>query len=332
MRYRIASLFVALLFAAPLVADANKDRMSEFNALRAKYQNEAFDKKPNPKDYLPQLLKLIEADPKDELSLNMLVWGVQRMPTAEPRLYELLAEYHAKDPKIAGLVDLLLKNDAKGSEKLLQKVLADNPKKDVQGRACLGLALRAGARMENGDQKAADEAEKYYERMAKDFADVKYDRTTLGEIAQGPLFEIRHLSVGKTAPNIESENLDGKKVQLKDYRGKVVVLDIWATWCGPCKAMIPHEKEMVKKLQDKPFTLISISVDDKKEAAKEFVEKEKMAWVHWWDGQNTALKDWNIQYIPAIYVLDTKGVIRYKGVRGEELEKAVEELLKEAKK
>jgi thiol-disulfide isomerase/thioredoxin len=111
------------------------------------------------------------------------------------------------------------------------------------------------------------------------------------------------------------------------------VLDIWATWCGPCKAMIPHEREMVERLKDKPFTLVSISADEKLKTLTDFLAKEKMPWTHWWTGiEGGIVEDWDVQFFPTIYVLDAKGIIRHKNVRGEELEKAVNELIKEAEK
>ena len=94
--------------------------------------------------------------------------------------------------------------------------------------------------------------------------------------------------------------------------------------------MIPHEREMVERLKDKPFALVSISADDKKETLKEFLSKEKMPWTHWWNGsQGGVIDDWNVQYFPTIYVIDAKGVIRHKDLRDEKLEEAVNELLKD---
>src|SRR5438105_4677276 len=58
----------------------------------------------------------------------------------------------------------------------------------------------------------------------------------------------------------------------------------WATWCPPCRAMIPHERKRVERLKDKPFTLVSISIDAQKDALTNFLKKEKMPWTHVWDG------------------------------------------------
>src|SRR5207244_146319 len=89
--------------------------------------------------------------------------------------------------------------------------------------------------------------------------------------AEGLEYEVRFLAVGKNAPEAEAEDLAGKPVKLSAYKGKVVVIDFWATWCPPCKAMIPHERELVQKNADKPFVFISISADEKKDTLKGFL-------------------------------------------------------------
>jgi thiol-disulfide isomerase/thioredoxin len=355
MRHWTGSLLAALLVAMPLIAadkdadDKGNDRTAQFKELQKdfqksvegvikEFQTAAPEKRQEiisklSKEYSPRVIKFVKADPKDKLSLDALVWGMMQVPEVDPKVYELLGDNWAKDAKIKSICQVLTSQSREGTTKLLEKVLDENEDKDAKGLACFALAKAAADKVDKGDKKAVPEAEKLFERVSKDFGDVKIGRDdTLGDQAKGALFEIRNLQVGKKAPNVESENLDGKKVQLKDYKGKVVVLDIWATWCPPCKAMIPHEREMVKKLKDKPFALISISADAKKEDLKKFLDSTEMPWTHWWNGQTGGiLKDWNVKFFPTIYVLDSEGVIRYKHIRGKQLEDAVEKLLAEAK-
>jgi peroxiredoxin len=100
--------------------------------------------------------------------------------------------------------------------------------------------------------------------------------------------------------------------------------------------MYPHERSLVEKLKDKPFALIGVNSDTDKTKLKERMEKEKITWRSFWNGPEGTggpiSKKWNVHGWPTIYVLDHKGVIRYKNVRDEKMEKAVEELLKEAEK
>ncbi len=357
MRRWIGSMLAAFLVAVPLVAlykstgEKGKDRATQFKNIRADYEKaapklkEAYEAAETNKErravlekldgeFAPRIFKLVEAEPKDELSFNALSWAVQALPNMDGKVFELLADNWAKDAQIKNLCVLFMQRPTnERAAKLLRKILDENKDKDAQGFACYLLAKRAAEKSKEGDKKAEEEAEKLYERVVKDFADVKvFGRGTLGDQAKVPLFEIRHLAIGKKAPNVESKDLEGKKAQLKDYKGKVVVLDIWATWCPPCRAMIPHERAMVKKLKDKPFALISISADEEKKTLQDFLKENEMPWTHWWNGPNSGiLKDWNVQFFPTIYVLDDEGVIRYKNVRGQELEDAVEKLLAETK-
>jgi thiol-disulfide isomerase/thioredoxin len=143
------------------------------------------------------------------------------------------------------------------------------------------------------------------------------------------------LSVGKKMPALTSQDLDGKKVKLSDLKGKVVVVDVWATWCGPCRAMIPHERELVKRLKGKPFVLVSVSADASKETVKTFLEKNEMPWTHWWDGARGPIYKMLVDRgIPTAYVIDAKGIIRAKIVGFSKdnmanLDKAVDAALKD---
>jgi peroxiredoxin len=95
--------------------------------------------------------------------------------------------------------------------------------------------------------------------------------------------------------------------------------------------MYPHERSLVKRLEGKPFALLGVN-SDTKDRVRQAMKKENITWRSWWDGGNTEgpiAKAWNVSGWPTIYVLDAKGVIRYKNVREKEMDKAVDKLLKE---
>jgi thiol-disulfide isomerase/thioredoxin len=234
-------------------------------------------------------------------------------------------------------------------EKLRKAVLDKNPSRQVKALACflLGNSLHQQAGRDKAKAAALDqEAEKYLERVEKEFAGVEIPGArpgarpaVLSKAAEKILFEIRNLGIGKTAPDVASHDLDDKEVKLSALKGKVVVLDFWATWCPPCRASIPHSRELVEKLKDKPFVFVSISSDAEKKTLTDFLEKEKMPWTHWWEGvkENSVGNNWNITGIPTLYVIDSKGVIRFKQVgfspaEADKLDKEVEKLLEEIQK
>jgi hypothetical protein len=95
--------------------------------------------------------------------------------------------------------------------------------------------------------------------------------------------------------------------------------------------MYPHERSLVTRMQGKPFALLGINERDQKEQLKQLVARREITWRFWWDGPRAPIANqWKIEYTPTIYVLDAKGVIRYKDVQDEEMDKAVDQLLREA--
>jgi hypothetical protein len=96
--------------------------------------------------------------------------------------------------------------------------------------------------------------------------------------------------------------------------------------------MYPHERSLVKRLEGKPFALLGINSDSDREKLKEVLKNEKITWRSWWDGGNTSgpiASKWNVTGWPTIYVLDAKGVIRYRSLRDKKLDEAVDTLLQE---
>jgi len=159
---------------------------------------------------------------------------------------------------------------------------------------------------------------------------------TLSDVARPKLEALGSLAVGKVASEIEGEEIDGKPMKLSQYRGKVVVLVFWGTWCGPCMSMVPHEKALVERLRDRPFALLGINSDADREKLKSVQAENGITWRSWWDGGRAGgpiATRWDVHAWPTIIVLDANGVIRFKAPRvlraPRLLDEAVESLLKE---
>ena len=109
-------------------------------------------------------------------------------------------------------------------------------------------------------------------------------KKTLGEEAEARLDDMLNLAVGKSAPEIEGLDFNGKPLKLSDYKGKVVVLVFWGTWCGPCMAQVPQERELVERLKGQPFALLGVDCEADKDKARAVMARERMTWPNWYDG------------------------------------------------
>jgi thiol-disulfide isomerase/thioredoxin len=175
-----------------------------------------------------------------------------------------------------------------------------------------------------GPEAILHEAEQLFQTVKTDYSDVpnflpgpglRQPELTLGGQASIELYECEHLTVGKVVPEIQGENIEGHKLRLSDYRGKVVLVSFWASWCGPCMQMVPHERAIAERLAGKPFVLIGVNGDSEKTAAERAMAEQKMTWQSFWNGGNSEggiAGAWNVHAWPTVYVLDSKGTIRLK--------------------
>jgi RNA polymerase sigma factor (sigma-70 family) len=157
-------------------------------------------------------------------------------------------------------------------------------------------------------------------------------KRTLGQVAEAHLDKMHNLVVGKPAPEIDGVDFDGKPLKLSGYRGKIVVLVFWGSWCGPCMREVPHERELVERLKRKPFAILGVDCDEEKQAAIKAIQDERITWPNWHDGApgtGPIASRYHIRSYPTVLVLDARGIIRHKQALGTGLDSAVDELLKE---
>jgi thiol-disulfide isomerase/thioredoxin len=122
---------------------------------------------------------------------------------------------------------------------------------------------------------------------------------------------------------------------LSDFRGKIVVISFWATWCGPCMRLVPGERELVQRMKGRPFVLVGVSGDTDRETARKIVAKKNIAWRTWWAGGSSGPIPvrWGVSTWPTLFVIDHHGVIRHANdFNREQLGPIVEKLVTEAEK
>jgi len=169
-------------------------------------------------------------------------------------------------------------------------------------------------------------AEELYGLLTKEVRE-----SAIGEQINTALKTNAKTAKGKVAPAIAMPDQDGKIVKLSDFRGKYVLVDFWASWCGPCRRENPNVVAAYKKYHDKGFEILGVSLDAKKDAWLKAIADDGLTWTHVSDlkaWSNDAVKAYGVKSVPASFLLDPEGKVVGKDLRGEELNKILAGIFK----
>lgn len=174
------------------------------------------------------------------------------------------------------------------------------------------------------NNKTLDEVLAFYANLTD-----RVKKSAPGVALRKKIDEMEQVNVGGMAPNFKLMTPEGKEFSLYDLRGRIVLLDFWASWCGPCLAEVPNLKAIYEKYHDKGLEILGVSLDEKEAAWKGAIERKGLTWKH-----VSSLKGWKcpvakrfkVTGIPRMYIIDAQGKIIAQDLRGERLAQKMDEL------
>ena len=198
---------------------------------------------------------------------------------------------------------------------LLSKPVKASPTKELFYKSIINLFLEVKLEYEASFRK----------QMAAEFGDKESVKKYLAALPK------LGLQIGDNAPEIFLPDTSTNFIKLSSLKGKVVLLDFWASWCGPCRRENPAVVKLYERFKDKGLVILSVSLDENKQSWANAIRKDRLPWLHASDlrgWKSIAASNYGVQSIPQTFVLDKDGVIIAKNLRGEALERFFEEQFK----
>lgn len=220
-----------------------------------------------------------------------------------------------KDPAYLKAVDTRYRSNIKAREEKMFQFAKDNPNSYF---ALVALSEAAGSKVD------VAKVEPLFKAL-----DVKLKATDMGKELAQRIAANGATAIGQVAPLFTQKDMVGKPISLESLRGKVVLVEFWASWCGPCRAENPNLVKEYNLYKDKGFQILSVSLDNSRENWLKAIEVDGLPWLHVSD-----LKGWNnevgrlygVRAVPASFLLDRDGKIIGNGLRGEPLNKKLAEI------
>jgi thiol-disulfide isomerase/thioredoxin len=281
--------------------------------------------------FAPRFLAGADLLRRNEKAVPFLLWLVQDGAAADPKLAEtaverLLSEHASSAGLLAAPRKIRWARSIRGLERTerdLTTLLERSPHTAVRAEA---LLYRGLVRLEA-------------ERSADAVADLQQARTAAPgtETARRADEELRKIEreiVGRSAPPLEGPGLASSIIRLQDFRGRVVLVDFWGMWCGPCVGALPELQRLAERFADRPFVILGVNSDADREALRRFLASRKVNWPQILDGSTGGpnASTWGVGDWPTYFLVDGTGKVRSRNLVGADRERSIEELLREIEK
>lgn len=241
---------------------------------------------------------------------------VAQAPAEFAELADLIREHYAESPEIANFCEHLGNSSptwALPFEPHLRRILAVNQDRFVRCSAKIALA----GLVQSTEAMRQPEAKALYEEFLAEFSgDVDYHAAGIErmyrEQAQRELETIRSHGLGKLAPQTVGMGIDGQPMSLADYRGKVVLVSFWGTWCSPCMKLLPYERQLVERMDADDFAIVGVNSDSDAETALQACRELRVTWRSFHsqeEGESDIADQWKVVAYPTLYLLDRQGFV-----------------------